>query len=1001
MHDALFEEEKKSLNDLQRQAVENINGPVMVIAGPGTGKTKILVLRIAEILKKTDTLPECILALTYTEAGATVMKQRLIQLIGSAGRKVRIETFHKFAISIQRDFPDYFADQEKKLITDGDKIIGFHAATKNLTLRTNVIDISNEYNQRKSVIILIEEMRRQGISADQFKKALDVFCAYTTEEQLILHKNSWTKKDRAKKMEKFLETNKDFSDIYIAYEDWIHKNHYFDFSSVILEVRDAIAQHEDLKYTLQENHQYLLIDEYQDTNMQQHQLAMQLADVFDRQPNLFIVGDRKQSIYGFQGASKEIFNEVIEEFPTTKIITLKENYRSAQNILDVAFSLADFKKESLVAKGSFEKSEVSFIAYKEEYEMLYDIHSSIKQLTENGVPYHEIGILTRNNKQLISVKDYLSKDFPVIHYGNDTFLENPTISLVIKMLWAVTHVMSVSEISLELLWSPFFEIPLYDSIKFTQYYACHKKDFEHKTFFEILSEEEIHSGAKISKAGILSLIAMNESLVMFKNLLVVDGVTSGIKEFLEQKKYFATNIKKEETVSVLERLFELFTLIQSLEQKHVREINPLCALSESLMMIKEYGLEIKKDKEPIPGSIALLTIHSSKGLEFKHVFIINVDKKTFNPVHRGLSIIPGVPHFVTHGFFKQAPETNESDNNNSLLFVAKTRAKEGLYISYVEGIGKKANIQTPELDTISIISKQFVMNEIDRQQTMLQAFYVHHGDYPTKQEFGNFLVWALKQKGISSSKLFEFEKNPWEFILTTILGMSSGDTFATIKGKLYHSIVEAIISTKKSGTEITYQEVEKITQKTLQKYQKDSPDFTINIKEVSDHCYIWWESFKSHDIDTVSIEVNMDTFEVDGLRLSGRIDILVETKHGIEIYDIKTSKIEKHIIKGEVEGKYKEQLLGYAAMVKNTKRYEGRPQLLTALYFITEPDADIQKLYDVVVPSNIETITSEKMKGIIESLLNLSFIEIPVGMDNHFKPIHIESVLKDFVENLQ
>lgn len=173
------------------------------------------------------------------------------------------------------------------------------------------------------------------------------------------------------------------------------------------------------------------------------------------------------------------------------------------------------------------------------------------------------------------------------------------------------------------------------------------------------------------------------------------------------------------------------------------------------------------------------------------------------------------------------------------------------------------------------------------------------------------------------------------------------------------------------------------------------------MREVEDHCYTWWESFKAYDINTVSIEESMDIFEVDGLRLSGRIDILIETKQGLEIHDIKTAKSEKHITKGEVSGKYYMQLLGYGALVKNTKRYEGRPLLLSALYFITEPEPDAKKFYTVSMPSDIELFIERKMRDIIHSLQTLSFIDIPVGNNKDYKPVHIESVLKEFVESLQ
>lgn len=1000
-----FEIEKAGLNTEQRLAVETIQGPVMVIAGPGTGKTKILVLRIAEILTKTDTAPESILALTFTEAGATVMKQRLINLIGNVGRKVRIETFHKFAMSVQRDYPEFFGEQERKLLQDADKILGFEAALKGLVLKTNIAEMSNPYNQKSNIIKAIDELRRQGIGSEDFNHVRVLFSKLSLEEKLRLHPVRGAKKDQADAMKKFEDQNEDFYTIYSSYESWISENHYYDFSSVIIEVHNAIKNNEELKQTLQENHQYILADEYQDTNLQQHAVIMQLADVFDRHPNLFIVGDRKQSIYGFQGASKEIFNEVYKEFPKMKVITLKENYRSSQNILDTAFSLSDYQKEALAAKGILEDGALSYTAYGEAHEMLFDLKQQIKKLVDQGVPFHEIGIISRKNKDLNFIKDYLIQDFPAIVYGNDPLFESHTIKLMMNMLWAISHTLGIEQISLGLLMDPFFEIPMYDAIKFTSYVGTHKKEFSGHTLFELITDSNVHTQAQLSQTAREKLKVLKSILEKLRVTTTKSGIACALKEFLEDTNYFAQHIKPTFMVTEMERVFNFFTMISEQELRTHQDADPVKTIAESLFTIQRHGIDIKKDKEPIIGNIALLTIHSSKGLEFEHVFLVNVDAKNFKNRANTLSLIPSIPHVLEHGTFGSADESDaeeDAETRASLFFVAMTRAKKGLYISYVQGGRKTSNTAAEELDPLPIPLIEFDMPESERVNVLKEVLTNQKYTLPTRTEFGEFLVQRIKETGLSSSKLFEFFENPWNFILTTILRLDVGETFYIIQGNFYHTAVETVIERAQKGEEINKDTVESIVRSVYARFQDEHANFVIPIDDAVEYVCRWWNQFNHHSMQEVFVERALDAFEVDGVRLNGRPDIVVDTAHGVEIYDLKTSKkISDHVsAKGEIKGKYRTQLECYAAMVKNSKRFEGKPITVNALYFINNSSDDMPSQYTLPVGLNAQEEVIHQMRLVVESLKDLEFIDEPVGTNENFQPNYLETALKNFVMSL-
>src|SRR3989338_693439 len=336
-----FEELYKRLNPAQKKAVDAIEGPVMVVAGPGTGKTTILTLRIAQILRKTDTPPDAILGLTFTESGAYNMRRKLVEIVGSAGYKVNISTFHGFCNGVIERYPDEFP-----------RIIG-----------SNPIDDIEKISLLKEIIISgplkllrpfgdnfyyltplrqkISELKRENVPprklrtiiASQEKELYSIPDLYYEQG---LHKGEMKGKYRA--FEKKILKNKELLKIYMLYEKELEKRRLYDFEYMIVETILTLQKKKDLLLELQEEYHYILADEHQDANNSQNQLLELLASFHDN-PNLFIVGDEKQAIFRFQGASLENFLYFKNKFPGAREIILERNYRSGQKILDAAHHL--------------------------------------------------------------------------------------------------------------------------------------------------------------------------------------------------------------------------------------------------------------------------------------------------------------------------------------------------------------------------------------------------------------------------------------------------------------------------------------------------------------------------------------------------------------------------------------------------------------------------------------------------------------------------------------
>ena len=381
-----FETLYRALNPRQREAVDTIEGPVIVIAGPGTGKTQVLTLRIANILKRTDVGPEAILALTFTNSGVAAMRARLSEIIGSAAYRVHVHTFHGFANSVIRRFPEYFP-----------RIIGSRTADRIDSLRIvehavlsrrlkHIKPFGNPLYYVSSIVKAIETLKRENMSPSAFATLLR-----TGERNL--HPKKY-------------ERNRELVLIYRAYEESLKRERLYDYGDMIMEVVRVLSEERELLLSLQEEHQYILADEHQDANQAQNKI-LELLGSFHEDPNLFIVGDEKQAIYQFQGASLDNFLYFTKRFPGAKIIELSDNYRSTQTILDAAHSLAEHAQERLshirlAAKRSGRKEEqVILISIPHSDEEPEYVASEIQKLIKNGTNPEEIAVLYRDNSDML------------------------------------------------------------------------------------------------------------------------------------------------------------------------------------------------------------------------------------------------------------------------------------------------------------------------------------------------------------------------------------------------------------------------------------------------------------------------------------------------------------------------------------------------------------------------------------------------------------------------
>ena len=344
-----FSEEYNRLNEKQRLAVDAIEGPVMVIAGPGTGKTQILATRIGKILLETDAYPQNILCLTYTDAGVVAMRKRLQQFIGPDAYKINIYTFHAFCNEVIQDNLSLFEKRSLDAVSELEKIQLFKqlidSFPKDHPLKRYRGDA---YFEIQNFDRLFSTMKREGWSPSFVNEKIDQYISELPQRDEFIYKRKYKefnvgdlKKDKIEeeieKMERLRAAVNEFD----RFQELMQQRKRYDFDDMINWVIKAFEQNKNLLASYQERFLYILVDEYQDTSGAQNRIVELLINYWDK-PNVFVVGDDDQSIYRFQGANVENMLAFANTYENDLLkVVLTHNYRSTQPILDISKSFSE------------------------------------------------------------------------------------------------------------------------------------------------------------------------------------------------------------------------------------------------------------------------------------------------------------------------------------------------------------------------------------------------------------------------------------------------------------------------------------------------------------------------------------------------------------------------------------------------------------------------------------------------------------------------------------
>jgi len=557
----------ENLNDNQKEAVLHINGPLLVLAGAGSGKTKVLTTRIAYLIQE-GISPLNILAITFTNKAAMEMKGRIYKLIGYTARDMQISTFHSFGLRIVKENYEYLGYSKNFVVIDSDDSL---TVVKKI-LKDKNID-PNKFNPR-AIRSKISTLKNELKTPDIYKREVsDVF------EEVVL-------------------------DVYLKYQSILQENNSLDFDDLLILPIKLFKEKPDILEYYQEKFKYILIDEYQDTNEAQYKLTKLLAK---RYQNICAVGDIDQAIYGFRGANYKNILNFERDYKNTKIINLEENYRSTKTILKAANSVIRNNKNRKVKNlfSNLEEGEkINYYRASDYQDEVQFVVQKIKELAKSN-NYSDIVILYRTNAQSRMFEDGLVKaNIPYKIIGGINFYGR----LEIKNLLAYLRLIHNSQ----------------DNVSLERIINVPKRGIGEKTISKLASTadlkqislyEAIDSGKELIFKNIIEeLKAKKDTMPLVEFIdLVLDK--SGIRKEYESEKSLDADIR-------LENLEEFKSVAKTFEDEY-----GVVSLEDFLLNISlvSDNTEIKEEKN----AVSLMTIHAVKGLEFPYVFLVGMEENLF------------------------------------------------------------------------------------------------------------------------------------------------------------------------------------------------------------------------------------------------------------------------------------------------------------------------------------------------------------------------------------
>lgn len=1066
-YNAIFEQRLAGLNVEQAQAVQQIDGPVMVVAGPGTGKTELLAMRVANILRQTDIDPANILCLTFTESASANMVERLSRIIGPAAYQVDINTFHGFGSSVIGKYGEYFyrgADYHPASPLTQAEIISNILANLPFDNPLNVVN-NDQPIYLGSVQTLIQNFKKSGLSPDQLaliaQQNID-FCAqaqpfinqafgerinkqslakanvlldqlqaiaeqqphldFTSEPKLGAlvclaltdainqaeeedktkplseFKKLWlecnTAKEQTLKDEKRSNKILNAIGVYRQYLEQMNQRGLYDFGDMILQVTQAMRQYPDLKANLQEQHQYILVDEFQDTNDAQMALLAELTD-YDDQPNLMVVGDDDQAIYRFQGADISNIQSFAKRFAKITQINLSTNYRSGAAILDLSSQVAggisdrltniDGSPKQIIASQfnptSCDISRITATTAEHEYDY---VAQQVKRLIDSKTERPgNIAIIARQHASLENLSYYLAKlDLPISYERQRDIYQSPLIQLLLHLAGAIDSIAVGSRQRTEAHLPYIIADPSFGFSAEDFYHISLQAQQNHGNWLATISSYNDNGAKLVSWLKAQAQAAVTKSLsAMLAGLVGINSTDSEVDDSPDNKVissadasyrspifnyYFSPQQFSDHTLRYLNFLSDYNTLTKALS-----EFKPDTELK--LADLLDFATKSQQLNQPLysvsaygnDDGIQLMTAHKAKGMEFSTVFIIDAESEQWGSKKsaRGDKLaLPTNMSYSTVG--------DSDDEKRRLFFVAMTRAKQNLYITAHSQNGSKTLNQLEYIMDL-LPSQQLDAPEPDIAVQQLATPILAPVLEPRlnrRQLLANKLAnYRLSATGLNMFLDLE-HGGPEAFLQNNLLRVPQGVSAPMLFGTAIHAVMEKMHNFVKANNQAgQLPPFEEVEQTFVSKFQTNdlTPEQAKQYTDKGKHALrLFYDACADQFKPNQRAELKLEAVLPSGARLTGKLDAVEfdQLHRTIKVVDYKTGKaFDSFAHPGQYRAKahrYHQQLMFYKLLTEHSAEYHDWRVVGGALEFI-EPVEDkiVQAGIDYDDPAAMEEFT--------------------------------------------
>ena len=1026
----------RSLNKAQKQAVDSIDGPLLIVAGPGTGKTQLLTTRIAHILATTDTAAENILCLTFTESAVQTMRERLIQLIGQAAYSVTISTYHSFGADIIRRYPEYFSDFSVRQPIDElgadtiirsiiagleydhplkysdsyiKDIISFISDAKTALLTPedllSLVKHNSEFIKKASCLSikilstiqkvdkkspslfnkLLAELKQiklstpsktkfislQQLAIESLQQALSDAQEANSSKPLTIWKNKWlSKNQQADFIFDGMYTQKRIAaaaDVYQQYLQSLEINQLFDYDDMILQAIKLLESNNDLRYSLQEQYLYILLDEFQDTNAAQLRLVELITDspIYEGRPNICAVGDDDQAIYAFQGAHYSHMLQFTSLYRNVEVVSLVDNYRSTDDIVNFSQKIVGQIEERLhdqlaikknirashmpPLSGTVQRSEAS-----SDVEQYAWIAKKIAGLVKNGQQPSDIAVLSPQHRYLEALVGFLHDEKLAVYYERrENVLDDPLITQIIHLAEFVQAIADKRDDYVNALCPEIFSYDFWGIETNKIWQISWQARDSNKSWLEVVIDDDQISPIIQYFIRLSNLTNVERLEVMIDYLIGVEpcpipDYKLGSYSSPFYNYYFGTEARDHKLGKFWQLLTNLTVLRSRLKEYQITELQSL-SLKDFLLFVQQHRAANIKIINTSPyfeseDAIQLMTTYKAKGCEFKTVFIIDCNDEVWGSKTRTAVSRIALPKNLAYIRYGGVND----DERLRLFYVAITRAEQNLFlVNYRKNFSGKmmtrlkyldemendnGSVQSPLLPNDKLVTDITEVRKPISISSLASYWYDRHEAGVVQPKLASLLHNRLQKFQLSPTNLNNFidivHAGPNYFLMNSLLAFPSASSVSSLYGSAIHDTLYWIHSYNQNNHKLPSEK------EMLRYYERNLKMSRLNSDEIArllrrgQKCLVNYLDQRHNSIKSTNVceySFKNEAILIDDAHLTGKIDKIIvnEPEKSLTIVDYKTGPHYSRWQRTVSLHRNQQQLYFYKLLVENSRRFKG------------------------------------------------------------------------------